>query len=87
MPNVMAALPSIGGDLCSMPQVWLTPTTSVLCSNAAKTWNPLKFAGVPQTPEPISAVSGPKSTTTMLWGHVEEVLLFNKFFSDCQYMP
>ena len=22
--------------------------------------NPLKFAGVPQTPEPISAVSGPK---------------------------
>jgi len=24
-----------------------------LCSNEAKTWNPLKFAGVPQTPEPI----------------------------------
>jgi len=29
--------------------VWLTPTTSVPCSNAAKTRNPLKFAGVPQT--------------------------------------
>ena len=27
------------------------------CSNAAKTQNPLKFVGVPQTPEPISAVS------------------------------
>jgi len=23
----------------------------------------------------------------MLRGHVEEVLLFNKFFSDCQYVP
>jgi len=34
--------------------VWLTPTTRVPCSNAAKTRNPMKFAGVPQTPEPIS---------------------------------
>jgi len=33
--------------------VWLTPITSVQCSNAAKTQNPLKLAGVPQTPEPI----------------------------------
>jgi len=40
--------------------VWLTPTTRVLCSNAAKTRNPLKFAGVPQTNETISADSGPK---------------------------
>ena len=30
MPNVMAALPNIGGALCSTPQslAWLTPTTS-----------------------------------------------------------
>jgi len=49
MPNVMAAL--------------LTPTTRVPCtSNAAKKRNPLKFAGTPQTPEPISAVSEPKFT-------------------------
>jgi len=41
-------------------KVWLTPTTRVACSNAAKTRNPLKFAGVPQTPETISAASGPK---------------------------
>jgi len=40
--------------------------------------NPLKFVGVPQTPEPISAVNGPKFT--ILPGHVEEVLLLNKFF-------
>jgi len=33
-----------------------------LCSNAVKTQNPLKFAGVPQTNETISAASGPKFT-------------------------
>ena len=42
--------------------VWLTPTTRVPCSNAAKTPNPLKFAGVPQTNETISAASGPNFT-------------------------
>jgi len=35
--------------------VWLTPTNRVPCSNAAKTRSPLKFAGVPQTNEMISA--------------------------------
>jgi len=40
---------------------WLTPATRVSCSNAAKTRNPLKFAGMPQTRQEISAVSGPKS--------------------------
>ena len=58
--------------------VWLTPTTRVPCSNAAKTRNPLKVSGVPQTNERISAASGPKFT--ILWGHVEEMLLLNKFF-------
>ena len=56
-----------------------------LCSNAAKTRNPLKFVGVPQTPESISAVSGPKFT--VLTGRVEEVLLFNIFLFDCRYVP
>ena len=59
MPNVMAALPNIGGALCSKPQSVADAHTRVPCSNAAKTQNPLKFAGAPQTPEPISAVSGP----------------------------
>jgi len=35
--------------------VWLTPTTRVPCSNAAKTRNPLKLAWMPQTNETISA--------------------------------
>ena len=65
--------------------VWLTPTTRVPCSNAAKTRNPLKLIGVPQTNETISAASRPKFT--ILRGHVEEILLLNKFFSDCRYMP
>ena len=42
MPNVMVALPNIGG-------------------------------GMPQTNEMISAATGPKFT--ILWGHVEEILL------------
>jgi len=65
-------------------KVWL-PTAGVPCSNPAKTQNPLKFARVPQTHQQFSAVIGPKFT--ILWGHVEEVLVFNKFFPDCRYMP
>ena len=65
--------------------VWLTPTTRVPCSNAAKTRNPLKLSGVPQSNETISAASGPKFT--ILCRHVEEILLLNKFFSDCRYVP
>jgi len=42
--------------------VWLTPTTGVPCSNAAKTRNPLKLPGVPQTNETISAANGRKFT-------------------------
>jgi len=38
----------------------------------------LKFAGVPQTRQQISAVSRPKFA--ILWGHVEEVLLLKQVF-------
>jgi len=34
-------------------KVWLAPTARMPCSNEAKTRNPLKFAWVPQTTEPI----------------------------------
>ena len=80
----MVALPNTGGALCSTPQSLADAHSRVPCSNAAKTRNSLKFAGVPQTRQQISAVSRPKFT--ILSGHVEEVLLFNKF-SDCRYMP
>jgi len=83
MPNVMADLPNIhvGGALCSTVQhrkVWLTPTAGVPCSNAAKTRKPLKLAEVPQTTVPVSAASGPKFT--ILWAHLHEILVLNKFF-------
>jgi len=41
--------------------VSLTLTTRVPSSNAAKTRKPLKFAGVPQTRQQISAASGRSS--------------------------
>ena len=59
MPNVMVALPNIGGALCPTPQSLADAHMS--CFNAAKTQNALKFIGVLQTPEPISAVSGRSS--------------------------
>jgi len=62
MPNVMVALPNIGGALCSTPQSLADAHYSMPCSNAAKRRNQLKFAGVPLMVEPISAVSGPKVT-------------------------
>jgi len=42
-------------------KVWLTPTTWLPCSNAAKTWYPLKYDRVPQTRQSIWAVTGPSS--------------------------
>jgi len=83
MPNVMVALPNIGGALCSMPQN--LADAHMPCSNASKTRNQLNVGGVPQTNETISASSGPKFT--VLWGHLEDILMLNKFFSDCRYVP
>jgi len=79
MPNVMAALPNIGGALCSMPQSLADAQYwSAVQYNAAKMRNRLKLAEVPQTTGSISAASGPKFT--ILWEYVEEILLLNKFF-------
>jgi len=77
MPNVMVALPNIGGALCSTPQSIADAHYWMPCSNAAKTQNQLKFWRVPQMVEPISAVSGPKFT--ILWGHVDDILVLNNF--------
>jgi len=85
MPNVMVALPNTGGALYSTPPSLADAHYCMPCSNAAKTRKPLKVAGVPQTPERISAASRPKFT--IVRGHVEEILLLNKFFSDCRYVP
>jgi len=85
MPKVMVALPNTGGDLCSMPQSladahYLT-TVQQRCQDAKA----VEISWVPQTGKPISAASGPKFT--ILWGHLEDILLLNKLFSDCRYVP
>jgi len=36
MPNVMVALPNIGGASVQRRKAWLTPNIEVLCSNAAR---------------------------------------------------
>jgi len=48
------------GDDQRSCKVWLASGERRRCSNETKTQNQLKFAGVPQTGKPISAVSGPK---------------------------
>ena len=62
MPNVMAALPNVGGALCSKPQSLADDHYYMACSNAAKTRNPLKLDGMPQSTGSILAASGPKFT-------------------------
>jgi len=73
MPNVMVALPDIGGALCSTPQSLADAHYYMLCSNAAKMRNPLKLAGVPQT-----TASGPKSVvrneSTVTRGHNSKLM-------------
>jgi len=61
MPNVMVALPNIGGALSSTPQSLADAHYCMPCSNAAKTRKPLKFAGVPQTRQQISPLVGRSS--------------------------
>jgi len=51
---------SRAGDGQTSCNVWLASVERRRCSNEAKTRNPLKFDGAPQTNETISAASGPK---------------------------
>ena len=62
MPNVMVALPNIGGALYPTPQSLADTHYYMPGSNAAKRRNQLKFGGVPKTNETISAASGLKFT-------------------------
>jgi len=68
---------SPGGGQTSC-KVWLASGKQNCCSNKAKTRNPLNLLGCPKLAN-ISAASGPKFA--ILWEHVEDILLFNKFFS------
>jgi len=78
MPNVMVALPNIGGALCSTPQSLADAHYQSAVQYAAKMRKLFKLVGAPQTRKQISAISSPKFA--ILWGHAEEVSLLNKFF-------
>ena len=81
MPNVMVALPNIGGALCSTTQSLADAHYYMPCSNAAKTRNPLKLAGMPQTTGNYRIdLSRYRPKFTILWGHLKEILLLNKSF-------
>jgi len=86
MPNVMVALPNAGGALYSTPHSLADAHYYMPCSNAAKTRNQLKFGGVPQTNETISAASGPKFTILgdIIW---RTYCCLTNFFSDCRCVP
>jgi len=67
----------------------LPPTTQTAMQYSATDYSSKKYsnktlkllnllAGVPQTTGPISAASGLKFT--ILWGHLEDIVLLNKFF-------
>jgi len=69
MLNVMAALPNIGGALCSTPQFGWRPLLDCRAVTLPRRETALKLPGVPQTNETISAASEPKFT--ILWGTCE----------------
>ena len=76
----MVALPNIGGALCSTPQRLADAHYQMPCSNAANRRNQFKFAGVPQTGQPISAASRPKFTILGDMWRTYCCQLLNKFF-------
>jgi len=83
-PNVMVALPNIGGALCSTPQFgWrqLLECSAATLPRRETRWN---YLGCPKLTKWSQPLVG---RLTILWGHVEEILLLSKFFSDCRYIP
>jgi len=81
MPNVMAALPNVGGALCSTPRSLADAhhksAVQYTLPRREIRWN-LQGCLKPQTRQQISAASRPKFT--ILWGCVGETLLFKKNF-------
>jgi len=65
-------------------KVWLTPTTGVPCSNAVKTQNPLKLAGVPKLPNRSQSLVG---RSFPYYGDMCGRYRSLTSFFDCRYMP
>jgi len=62
MPNVMVALPNIGGAVCSTPKVWLTPTArcrAVTLPRRENRWNLQECPKLPDRSQPLVGRSSP----------------------------
>ena len=78
MPDVMAALPNIGGALCSSPQFgWrsLLECRAITLPRRETRWYYLGCPKLTKRAQPLLV-----RKFTILWGHVEEILLLSKFF-------
>jgi len=62
MPNVMVALPNIGGALCSTPQSLADAHYLTAVQQRCQDAKPVEICRVPQTTGPMSAASGRKFT-------------------------
>ena len=82
MPNVIVALPNIGGALCSKFG-WrsLLDCRAVTLPRRETRWN---LQGCPKLVNRSQPLVG--QSTPLLWGHLEDILLLNRFFSDCWYV-
>jgi len=77
MPNVMAALPNVGGALCWTPQFGWRPLleySAVTLPRLETRWN---FLGCPKLTKGSQPLVGRSSPYC---GDIEEILLLNKFF-------
>ena len=79
IPNLMVALPNTGGALCSTPQSLANAQyrCRAVITQDAKPVEICMGASNYRMAGWISAVSRPKFT--ILWGHVEDILLLNKY--------
>jgi len=87
MPNVMAALPNIGGVAPSVQRRkfgWrpLLECCAVTLPGRETRWNLEGCPKLTKRSQPLVGRSSP-----YCGGHMEEVFLFNKFFFNCRYMP
>jgi len=63
--------------------VWLTPTTRVPCSGAAKTQNPLKFAGCPKLANRFQPLVGRSSPYEDMWRRYRCLTSFFPIVDTC----
>ena len=84
MPNVMVALPNIGGALCSTPQSLADAHYLTACSNAAKRESRLNLQGclkLANRSQPLVGRSSPYCED--IW----RTYCCSTSFSQCKYVP